>query len=95
MDYVYIVKGCSGEYDSIYDWDVCAYLDEDLAMTHASLARIRAEEIEKIVRERRTRGNDYTGWNAVARGEIKNEYDVNMPANSDVYYSVEEVDLKI
>lgn len=46
MKPIYIVYGRTGQYSDRTEWNVCAYLTENLAKRHAELAQTEADHIE-------------------------------------------------
>lgn len=82
-DYVYLVIGCAGEYDSCHEWQIAVYFFEDEAKLHVELAVKEHERICKEVDE----GN--LTWR-----EARNKYD---PSNDDIWrdthYSIDDIPL--
>ena len=81
---IYLIKGCTGEYDDYREWDVVAYQSEKKAKYRLSLLEEFSKEFNEGV---------YDKYFKKGFRDIKNPFDPHMHSNyTGVWYKMEEVD---
>ena len=88
-DKAYIIIGSRGEYDSFYTWNVCVYLDEDLAKEHVKLAE---EKVAELHQWRHPKGYR---WSQCRKERPENPYDPELDVTDDVSYHYEELTIYV